>query len=244
MSAQPDGSAGNSGTIMADTVVDGEVIVVDVHAPERGRRSTRTPRRLVPLTAGGVLLLIAVTAVALGWRSEGGTIGGRLGLGSGVLDEESPPAGTGPHQGSRADPARQGATSTAPVRDPGPTASPAATGTTSSSAAAPGPSGSPVPPGPGAPSSTGGPATRPPTSPAAPPTLVLGDQGEEVAAMQRMLNRIGFYDSHRYSVFDEDTKVAVRRFQEWSAVRDEVAADPRGVYGSVTRRALERVAAR
>ncbi|MGP3691561.1 peptidoglycan-binding protein [Streptomyces sp. IBSNAI002] len=246
MSAQPDGSAAQSGTSMEDTIVDGEVIVLDVHAPEPGRRSTRTPRRFVPLAAGGALLLVAATAVALGWRSESsGSIGGRLGLGSAVVEEESAPGDAGASPGSTEGAAHRGAASSTapPVRGPGATADPATAGTPGGTPAGADPSGPPATSVPGKPSATGGAGSKPPTSPAGPPTLSLGDEGEEVAAMQRLLNRTGFYDSHRYSLYDEDTKVAVRRFQEWSAVRDEVAGEPRGVYGPKTRKALERVAA-
>lgn len=225
-----------------DTLIDGELIVVDVNAPpQRPRARSLAIRRIAPFAAGGILVLITA-AVAAGWGGPTGQgpVGERSGPGTAV--EDGTPGSSGPaaeHGATDAgpqDPRPSGSTDRAtPPASPGASGSaePGTGGATPSDPEAPATS-----PGGGTPSS----GTRPPTTPAGPAVLRKGDQGAGVSEMQHRLHNAGFYHGYRYSLFDQDTFDALRRFQLWSAVAPEVTSDPAGVYGHATRKALERIA--
>ncbi|MGW0780831.1 peptidoglycan-binding domain-containing protein [Streptomyces sp. NPDC002913] len=85
-------------------------------------------------------------------------------------------------------------------------------------------------------------ATRAPTTtPAAPPalaagpTLRRGDEGAEVAELQRRLQEIWIYRGPEDGEYGDRVEDAVAEFQRWISAQD----DPSGVYGPETRRALE-----
>ncbi|WP_405391134.1 peptidoglycan-binding protein [Streptomyces sp. NBC_01102] len=84
-------------------------------------------------------------------------------------------------------------------------------------------------------------ATETPGESAAPPaqiagpTLRRGDQGPEVAELQRRLQEKWLYHDRDNGNFSDRVERAVREFQSWVSVQ----TDPPGVYGPETRRALE-----
>ncbi|MFE8007822.1 peptidoglycan-binding protein [Streptomyces sp. NPDC057418] len=133
---------------------------------------------------------------------------------------ESPPASASPVPSPSASASPSASPSTSAPKSP--SASPSATtasGTPSPSAAATGaPSESAAPPA----QLTG-------------PTLRRGDQGPEVAELQRRLQEKWLYHERDNGNFSDRVERAVREFQNWVSVR----TDPPGVYGPETRRALE-----
>ncbi|MCW8220919.1 peptidoglycan-binding protein, partial [Streptomyces griseolus] len=84
-------------------------------------------------------------------------------------------------------------------------------------------------------------SASPSTAPAAPPvqatggTLRRGDQGPEVAELQRRLQEKWIYLGPDDAHYTDRVERAVREFQRWVSV----STDPPGVYGPETRRALE-----
>ncbi|MFJ3142750.1 peptidoglycan-binding protein [Streptomyces halstedii] len=84
-------------------------------------------------------------------------------------------------------------------------------------------------------------SASPSTAPAAPPvqatggTLRRGDQGPEVAELQRRLQEKWIYMGPDDAHYTDRVERAVREFQRWVSV----STDPPGVYGPETRRALE-----
>ncbi|UCM87638.1 peptidoglycan-binding domain-containing protein [Streptomyces marincola] len=85
------------------------------------------------------------------------------------------------------------------------------------------------------------PATPEPPAPSEPPAgagpvLGAGDEGPEVAELQRRLLQLNWlYHGEAHGRYDEQTAAAVARFQVAYGVR----GDPEGLYGPQTRRALE-----
>ncbi|WP_329211523.1 peptidoglycan-binding protein [Streptomyces sp. NBC_00683] len=77
--------------------------------------------------------------------------------------------------------------------------------------------------------------TSAPPAQIAGPTLRRGDQGAEVAELQRRLQEIWVYREPDNGEYSERVERAVREFQTWVSVQ----SDPPGVYGPETRRALE-----
>ncbi|MFD9539352.1 peptidoglycan-binding protein [Streptomyces sp. NPDC060022] len=77
--------------------------------------------------------------------------------------------------------------------------------------------------------------TSAPPAQIAAPTLRRGDQGAEVAELQRRLQEIWVYREPDNGEYSERVERAVREFQTWVSVQN----DPPGVYGPETRRALE-----
>ncbi|MET7364461.1 peptidoglycan-binding domain-containing protein [Streptomyces sp. NPDC005566] len=77
--------------------------------------------------------------------------------------------------------------------------------------------------------------TSAPPAQIAGPTLRRGDEGAEVAELQRRLQEIWIYREPDDGEYSERVERAVREFQTWVSVRN----DPPGVYGPETRRALE-----
>ncbi|MFK3735565.1 peptidoglycan-binding protein [Streptomyces sp. NPDC088090] len=118
------------------------------------------------------------------------------------------------------------ATASASTAPPSVTASPSATGGAAVSAAPPAVSATPTTTPP-TPSHTDAPEGA---------TLSVGDTGPEVEELQRRLRFKWIYLGEIDGVFDEDVRQAVATFQSWLYPKK----DPEGVYGSSTRRALER----
>ncbi|MFE2019800.1 peptidoglycan-binding protein [Streptomyces sp. NPDC059499] len=77
--------------------------------------------------------------------------------------------------------------------------------------------------------------TEAPPAQIAGPTLRRGDQGPEVAELQRRLQELWIYREPDNGEYSERVERAVREFQTWVSVQ----SDPPGVYGPETRRALE-----
>lgn len=77
--------------------------------------------------------------------------------------------------------------------------------------------------------------TSAPPAQIAGPTLRRGDEGPEVAELQRRLQEIWVYREPDNGDYTERVERAVREFQSWVSVQN----DPPGVYGPETRRALE-----
>lgn len=92
--------------------------------------------------------------------------------------------------------------------------------------ASPEPSGTPTPEPP-----------PPPDLPPDPPTLQVGSQGPDVAALQESLNRLGMLQAPPTGTYDDQTWAAVRSFQ--ASVGG--TGDPEGVFGPATRSALTAV---
>lgn len=188
-------------------------------------------------------LVTVTTVVALGWRGEPVALGEQRGPGNGVVESEPGTIRSAP-SGTTANPAGPSGSSSDAAKPSGTSGTQGTSGPSQTPAGTPSRAGQP-PETPGTPSELPPEGTATPSRTAAapaPPVLRPGDTGEEVTAMQHRLYAIGFYHGYRYTVFDQDTKDALCRFQQWSAVAGEVATDPLGVYGPATRKALERVA--
>ncbi|MFD9500638.1 peptidoglycan-binding protein [Streptomyces sp. NPDC060035] len=131
--------------------------------------------------------------------------------------------------------------SESPSASPSPTPSRSASASPSpSTSASKSPSASPSATAPATPSPSAS-ATQSPKASSAPPvqiagpTLRPGDEGPEVAELQRRLQEIWVYREPDDGDYSDRVERAVREFQSWVSVQN----DPPGVYGPETRRALE-----
>ncbi|MFI6549295.1 peptidoglycan-binding protein [Streptomyces prunicolor] len=124
--------------------------------------------------------------------------------------------------------------STGPFHSPSPTQTqqspPSSPGTASSSALAP----SHSVPRTTTPSTAD--STPEPTSSNTPPQVLrLGNTGPQVAELQHRLHQIGFYNGEISGTYDRQVESAVRSYQLTRLILE----DESGVYGTVTRKALE-----
>ncbi|MGW5850642.1 peptidoglycan-binding protein [Streptomyces sp. NPDC055254] len=203
--------------------------------PEKRSGPPSRRRLLLPLLLGGAATLaLGGSALAL-WVLPGSGDGDTT-----LLDAKAsaPPPSAAP-----------AAPSQTPTAGPtGPSASPSASASTSPSpsasrsgapSASPSPSASSPPPsqspsrGP-SPSASRAPSSSP-SRPAAGPTLRFGDSGAEVEKLQRLLAAEGLYQGKVHGKFDWRVENAVSTFQYEAGIDGEEW----GVYGPVTRRALE-----
>ncbi|AEN09738.1 MULTISPECIES: peptidoglycan-binding domain-containing protein [unclassified Streptomyces] len=197
------------------------------------------PRRRRPLAA--VAVGAAVAAVVGTAAFAGGLFGGD------ESDEEALPEITTSVPDATVEPTESASASASPSVSSSPTASRSASASPSASASAsPTASASPsasasdtaaAPP----PSPSASPSASPSTAPAAPPglaaepTLRRGDQGPEVAELQRRLREKWIYQGPDDAHYSDRVERAVREFQRWVSV----GTDAPGVYGPETRKALE-----
>lgn len=189
------------------------------------KRSGGSRRRRLPtvLAGAGTVVAVGTAALALGLLPHSG------GSDSVLLDAKpSAPAvdvaPAGPTQpSSTVSPSRSASASGSPSPSPSKSASRSASPSASRSSTPPSPT----------PSAS---ASRTPSAPAPPqaPTLRYGDSGPEVEKMQRLLTGQGLYRGRVSGKFDDRTENAVSEFQ-W---RNNIDEDW-GVYGPLTRRALE-----
>ncbi|MFG2980139.1 peptidoglycan-binding protein [Streptomyces sp. NPDC048258] len=182
-------------------------------------------RRLLPL------LIAAVAVVALGGTAVAlWVLPSSAGSDTALLDAQAsaPVTSLAPAEPSRS-PA-PGTTGPSPSTSPSPSpsasksASPSASPSASRSSAPPSPSPSPTPPR--APS---------PTPPPQAPTLRYGDSGPEVEKLQRLLAAKGLFTYKINGKFDWRVEDAVSTFQ----YNNNIDEEEWGVYGPVTRKALE-----
>ncbi|GHB38613.1 hypothetical protein GCM10010347_05100 [Streptomyces cirratus] len=188
-------------------------------------------RRKLPLLLAGAAALVAVggVAVALGASTGSGPGGTTLldakpstpvvGMTPGEPSQGSPSASAGPSASTSA--------SASPSSSASRSASPSASPSASRSSAAPSRTPSPTP------SRTS--AAPPPPPPAQGPTLRYGDSGAEVKKLQQLLAGQGLYRGRFDGKFGKSTEDAVSEFQWYN----DITADPWGVYGPATRKALE-----
>jgi hypothetical protein len=129
---------------------------------------------------------------------------------------------------------------------PAPVSSQVVLRSTAPTPAAPEPSAEPVvttpaePTPPPEPSPSGSQSSQPAAPadlPPDPPTLQVGSQGPDVAALQESLTRLGMLQSPPTGSYDDQTWAAVRAFQ--GSVGG--TGDPEGVFGPATRSALTAV---
>ncbi|MGW4228909.1 peptidoglycan-binding domain-containing protein [Streptomyces sp. NPDC004980] len=143
-------------------------------------------------------------------------------------DEPAASVSASPSASASASSAPSGSASASPSASPSASASesPSASPSATTASGTPSPSAS---------------ATEAPGESAAPPaqiagpTLRRGDQGPEVAELQRRLQEKWIYHDRDNGNFSDRVERAVREFQSWVSVQ----TDPPGVYGPETRRALE-----
>ncbi|MEV6164229.1 peptidoglycan-binding domain-containing protein [Streptomyces sp. NPDC052052] len=195
------------------------------------------PRRRRPyavLAVGAAVAAVVGAAAFVGGLFEGhgnGDVNGEQTLPSTVAS--APDASTPAQEpaSASASPSPSATASVSPSVSPSPTAStsPSPSASASRSAAA-----SP------AASAAATAATSPSVSTAPPatltaPTLRLGDQGPEVAELQRRLEELWLFHGQDDGNFTNQVERAVRVYQSYKAIE----GDPLGVYGPLTRRALE-----
>uniref|UniRef100_A0AAU2JN54 Peptidoglycan-binding protein n=1 Tax=Streptomyces sp. NBC_00049 TaxID=2903617 RepID=A0AAU2JN54_9ACTN len=186
-----------------------------------GQRSGGASRRLLPVLLG------AAAAVALGGTALAvWVVPGSDGNDTALMDAKaSAPAITlAPPEPSPSPSTTAGrSASPSPSRSPSPSASKSPSPSASRSSAAPSAS-----------ASAGRSPSPTPSRPAAGPTLRYGDSGPEVEKLQRLLAAQGLFRSKVNGKFDWRVENAVSTFQFNNDIDEEW-----GVYGPVTRRALE-----
>lgn len=194
------------------------------------------PRRRKPLAAVAVGAAVAAVVGTAAFAS--GLFGGD------EPDEEALPEITTSVPDATDEPAASVSASPSASASPTPShsvsASPSASASSSPSAS-PSASASPSSTASTAPPPSASASASPSTAPAAPPvqatggTLRRGDQGPEVAELQRRLQEKWIYLGPDDAHYTDRVERAVREFQRWVSV----STDPPGVYGPETRRALE-----
>ncbi|WP_432010024.1 peptidoglycan-binding domain-containing protein [Streptomyces cucumeris] len=205
-----------------DRAEDSEKTGGEEAAPARRPGWRQHPGALI--TAAAVGALLGVIAFA----------GGMFAGDGGSEDRAAPPTG---HHSPTA-----GVTPSTPAPS---ASSPSASPSPSRSKGSPSPSHRPTePPKPSKKPSSSPPATpsasaspKPPAPPAAagPATLRRGDNGSEVADLQCRLAQAGYYEGEEDGDFDGRVEDAVADFQS----EQDIDGDPSGVYGPITRKALE-----
>lgn len=190
-------------------------------APE-GRSGPAARRRLLPLLIG------AGAVVALGSAALAAGVFGGSGTADTVLSDPKPSA-----PAVSAAPAAPAEASPSPTRSPSPSASRSASPSRSPSrSASPSASRSSAAP---TPSPSASASRSPSPKPAPVQSLQYGDSGPEVEKLQRLLAAQHLYRGKYNGKFDDRTEDAVSTFQ-WE---NDITEDPWGVYGPVTRQALE-----
>ncbi|MFI5826132.1 peptidoglycan-binding protein [Streptomyces sp. NPDC051578] len=186
----------------------------------------------LPLLLAGAAALVAVGGVAAALGVFGGSGSGGtalldakpsapvVGMTPGVPSQGSSSASAGPSASASA----SASPSSSASRSPSPSASPSA----SRSSAPPSRTPSPTP-------SRTSAAPPPPPAAAQGPTLRYGDSGPEVKKLQQLLSGQGLYRGRFDGRFGKSTEDAVSEFQWYN----NITADPWGVYGPATRKALE-----
>ncbi|MEV6689542.1 peptidoglycan-binding domain-containing protein [Streptomyces sp. NPDC051130] len=189
-------------------------------------------RRKLPLLLAGAAALVAVGGVAAALGVSGGSGSGGtalldakpsapvVGMTPGVPSQGSPSASAGPSASASA----SASPSSSASRSPSPSASPSASRSSASPSRTPSPT----------PSRTSA-APPPPPAAAQGPTLRYGDSGPEVKKLQQLLSGQGLYRGRFDGRFGKSTEDAVSEFQWYN----NITADPWGVYGPATRKALE-----
>ncbi|MFD3721655.1 peptidoglycan-binding protein [Streptomyces sp. NPDC058674] len=193
------------------------------------KQSGAVARRLMPLLLGAAAVIaLGGTAMALWTMPDSSGDGGTR------LDAKpsTPVAAMAPTEPSPSPSAASRSPSPSVSRSPSPSASRSA-----SPSASPSPSRSASPtassPSP-SPSTSRSPSPKPPP-PAQAATLRYGDSGAEVEKLQHLLAGQGLYRGRFNGQFDWRVEQAVSKFQFDRGIDDEEW----GVYGPVTRRALE-----
>lgn len=191
------------------------------------------PRRRRPFA---VLAVGAAVAAVVGTAAFAGGLFDRNDSGEEALPEVTtsiPDASEGPAD----------SVSESPPASPSPTPSRSASASSSpspSASASKSPSASPSASASATPSPSASAAQSPDGTSAPPaqisgPTLRRGDEGPEVAELQRRLQEIWVYRDSDDGTYSNHVERAVREFQSWVSVQN----DPPGVYGPETRSALE-----
>lgn len=192
------------------------------------KRTGSVPRRLLPLLLGAAAVVaLGGTAMAL-WTMPDSS-GDEVTL----LDAKpsAPVVSVAPADPSPTPSASASGPSPSASRSPSPSASRSA-----SPSASPSPSRSASPSASASPSPSASRSPSPkPSTPAQGPTLRYGDSGAAVEKLQRLLADQGLYRGKINGRFDERVERAVSTFQFENGIDDEEW----GVYGPVTRRALE-----
>ncbi|MFD3324795.1 peptidoglycan-binding protein [Streptomyces sp. NPDC058701] len=192
------------------------------------KRSASAPRRLLPLLLGAAAV-VAVGGTAMALWTMPDSPGDEVTL----LDAKpsAPAVSVAPPDSSRTASASASGPSPSASRSPSPSASRSA-----SPSASPSPSRSASPStsaGP-SPSASGSPGPKP-SAPVQGSTLRYGDSGAEVETLQRLLADQGLYRGRINGRFDARVERAVSTFQ----FENGIDGEEWGVYGPVTRRALE-----
>ncbi|MEU6755794.1 peptidoglycan-binding domain-containing protein [Streptomyces sp. NPDC046685] len=185
-----------------------------------GRPASRRPLAL--LIAAAAVVALSGTAVAV-WvlpSSAGSDSALRDAKASAPAVSPAPTAPTAPSTPGSASP------SASPSPSPSKSASPSPSPSPSRSSAPPSPSPSPS-------ASRSASPSAPPA--ASGPTLRHGDSGPEVQKLQQLLTARGLYDGKLNGKYDWRVENAVSTFQYNNDIDEEW-----GVYGPITRRALER----
>ncbi|MER5873772.1 peptidoglycan-binding domain-containing protein [Streptomyces sp. NPDC002044] len=192
------------------------------------KRTGTASRRLLPLLLGAAAVVaLGGTAMAL-WTMPDSS-GDEVTL----LDAKpsAPVVSVAPPVPSPTPSAGASAPSPSASRSPSPSASRSASPSPSPSPSrSASPSASPSP----SPSASRSPSPKP-SAPAPGPTLRFGDSGADVEKLQRLLADQGLYRGKINGRFDSRVEWAVSTFQFENGIDDEEW----GVYGPVTRRALE-----
>ncbi|GAA0603433.1 peptidoglycan-binding domain-containing protein [Streptomyces crystallinus] len=209
-----------------------------------GARGTARPAHDGPQTSRRrrlpLLLALAATAALVAYAASQTLFAGASDNTAGAAttvstapDDASPtptatatptPTGTGTARTTTPTPHRTGT----PTRTPKPSRHPATTPTpTPSKITGTGAVGTSTAPAPPPPAAT--------TAPATAPVLRKGDNGPEVAELQDRLAQLTIYNGKIDGHFGSKTENAVRTYQSYMGLE----ADPPGVYGPETRRALE-----
>ncbi|MFD8724913.1 peptidoglycan-binding protein [Streptomyces sp. NPDC059629] len=187
----------------------------------------RSRRALLLSVAGAVIAILAVAGFVSGLFAH--LTPARDGAGPEDVRESVPDVT--PTSASAVTPtASPSVTSAAP--SPSVSASPSSTPSPSPSSPTPSrtPSRSATPT---ASASTGG--TSASQEPGTPPVLRLGDSGAQVTELQLRLKQLSLYSGNADGDYDQKTEDAVRTYQ----LTRGILADESGVYGAVTRKALE-----
>lgn len=240
------GGAAVVGGAAVGGVSDGGISDGDAPGEEPGpARHRKSKRKVVTAVLAGAAAVAVAGSLAVGTGLLGGDHkkdGGGGGASdraladstaSAPVEEELPTAGDGPSSGAPSSsatprPSASGSTrASASPSETGPsaTAHPSASGSATHSATKPGPTAS------------DGPTSAPsdPPGPTGPPALREGDNGPEVAELQKRLSQLLLY----IGVADGDYDGGVRRVVSSYQDQHDIAGDPDGVYGENTRRDLE-----
>ncbi|WP_251066274.1 peptidoglycan-binding protein [Streptomyces sp. ISL-36] len=212
----------------------------DDHAPvEPERPATRRRGTLVALAAAVAVAVVGTAALAAGLLDGGDDMEDRAAVptvttsaSENVAVFEAPTSTPSASSATPSSSASASASSSA-SRPASPSPSPTAVRTTAATSGAPA-----GPPSPSADLSGPGPSSTPSQDdegPAEGPTLRRGDSGPEVAELQRRLREVGAYEGPVNGEYGRKVEDAVARYQSDM----DIDEDPRGVYGSQTRRSLE-----